>query len=296
MAFDNESVATQETTAPKRSRRSARGASASSPRRTVLMGLIVAFFLIIVVAAIALAYQVDTFLATDARFTLVAMQQDGEMVAGGPLEVVGVTYTNREEILRVFDQDVGRSLYLLPLSERRNDLLGIDWVEDASITRVWPNRLRVAIRERTPVAVAVFSGNRPGDPLKHMLVDRSGEMMLPPKQATFDLPVIFGLHPGQPEEFRISRMELFERLQQEVTPLNARFSELFLNDPRNVRATLVMDGRNLTLMLGNEKYLTRVQNFLNNYEAVIKEDPRANLFDMRLEDRIVARREGLSGA
>ena len=39
-----------------------------------------------------------------------------------------------------------------PLEERRRRLLAIDWVEDASVSRIWPNRLVVRIHERKPVA------------------------------------------------------------------------------------------------------------------------------------------------
>lgn len=295
VAFDDGSLAEPAAGAAKRSRRGARAQVTPSRRRTLLVGLIVSFFLVVFVAALALAYQVDTFLATDARFTLGAVQRDGELEANGPLEIVGLEFALRTDVLRVFEKDIGRSLYLLPLEQRRRELLAIDWVENATVSRVWPNRLRVLIHERTPVAVAAIPG-RSGDALTTKLVDRHGQLMSRPARANFNLPVVFGLHQDQPIAYRKARIELLERLQEEVEPLNARFSELYLNDPRNLRATLVKDGRNLTLLLGNEKYLTRVQNFLNNYEAVMKEDPRANLFDMRLEDRIVATREGLSGA
>ncbi|MCW5965237.1 MAG: FtsQ-type POTRA domain-containing protein [Bryobacterales bacterium] len=295
VAFDDGSQVEPGAGAAKRNRRGARTLATPSRRRTLLIGLIVSFFLVVFVAAVALAYQVDTFLATDGRFTLAAVQRDGEVEANSPLEIVGLEFTLRDDVLRVFEKDIGRSLYLLPLEQRRRELLAIDWVENATVSRVWPNRLRVSIHERTPIAVAAIAGRR-GDALVTKLVDGHGQLMSRPARASFNLPVVFGLHQDQPIAYRKARIDLLEKLQAEVEPLNARFSELHMNDPRNLRATLVKDGRNLTLLLGNEKYLTRVQNFLNNYEAVMKEDPRANLFDMRLEDRIVATREGLSGA
>ncbi len=288
-------AAAAEQSRPKRNRNPVRATAPVSPRRTLLVGLILAFFMVVFIAAVALAYQVDTFLATDSRFALRALARDGEVVAASPLEITGLQYADRRKVLRRFEQDVGLSLYLLPLHTRKAELKDIDWVEDASVSRVWPNRLRVAIRERTPVAMIAIPGAKRTDPLVTKLADASGALMSVPKQAHFDLPVVFGLHDAQPRDFRKKRIELLLQLQREVAPLNARFSELFLGDPRNLRATLVMDGRSLTLILGGEKYLTRVRNFLSNYEVVIKEDPGANLFDMRLEDRILATREGLSG-
>lgn len=279
----------------KRGRKSAGTSDSSTPRKRLLIALIVAFFLVVFLAALALAYQVDTFLATDARFTLRTVTHDGELRADGPIQLIGLTHTRPSDVLHLFERDIGRSLYLLPLRQRRQELLAIDWVEDATLTRLWPDQLRISVRERTPVAVAALPGSGPGDRFQMMLVDRDGGLMRKPDHATFNLPIVFGLRQDQTVEFRTGRIELLTRLQDEVESLNARFSELDVRDPRNLQATLVLEGRTLTLMLGNEKYLTRVQNFLEHYETVLKTNPRANLFDMRLEDQIIATREGLSG-
>jgi cell division protein FtsQ len=282
---------------PKRSRK-APVAEEKSPRRRLLLWLIVAFFLVVFVAAIALFYQVDTFLATDDRFTLasVGLTSEGTIDPGAPLQVTGVEYTPMKDVLEVFRQDAGRSLYLLPLAQRRRELQAIDWVEDASVTRLWPNQLRVTIRERSPVVMAALAGQRAGEGYRMMLADRAGHLMRLPPRAKFDLPIVFGLSLGQDIEFRSNRIDLLERMQEEVQPLNARFSELDISDPKNLRATLVLEGRTVVLLLGNESYLNRVKTFLVNYETLVRAKPEANLFDMRLDDRIVATREGLSGA
>jgi cell division protein FtsQ len=280
----------------KRKGKSERGSASGSPRRTLLVGLIVAFFLVVFIAAVALAYQVDTFLATDPRFALQADVHGAAGAVGAPIEIAGLQHASRDEVLRVFADDVGLSLYLMPLQARREALKGIDWVEDAAVSRIWPNRLRVAIRERTPVAVAAFSGKDRTAPLVTRLADASGALMHMPVQASIDLPVVFGLEPSQSREACRKQVELLLQLQREVEPLNARFSELHVGDPRNLRGTLVMDGRSLTLILGDRNFLARVRSFITNYEVVVKEEPGANLFDMRLDDRILAMREGLSGA
>lgn len=282
--------------APAKRSRKAAAAGERSPRHRLLLWLVVAFFLVVFVAAVALAYQVDTFLATDSRFSLASIERDGALVTDGSIQLVGLEYTQPEDVLELFRRDAGRSLYLLPLEQRRRELLAIDWVEDASVTRLWPNRLRVAIRERTPVVIAALAPRRSGESHQMVLADRAGFLMRLPRHAQFNLPIVFGLSLAQDVEFRASRIALLERMQTEVEPLDARFSELDVTDPRNLRATLTLGGRNVTLMLGNDRYLNRVQTFLDHYEAVLKANPRANLFDMRLEDQIVATREGLSGA
>jgi cell division protein FtsQ len=272
------------------------GTSDSAPRRRLLSWLVFAFFLVVFVAAVALAIQFETFLATDTRFRLAAIEQNGALLADGPVEVVGLHHLEHGEIIRHFEKDTDRSLYLLPLARRREDLLAIDWVADARVTRLWPNRVRVYVREREPVALVALPASRRGDALDIKLIDANGHVMRKPAEANFDLPLVFGLTDEQPIELRASRVELLQRLQGEVESLQARFSELDVSNPANLQATMVFNGRNVTLLLGNEKYLSRVQNFIENYDAVMKANPRANLFDMRMEDKILATRKGLSGA
>ena len=49
-------------------------------------------------------------------------------------------YQHRRAVEAVFNDDSGRSIYLLPLLDRRQTLRTVDWVKDASIVRLWPNR------------------------------------------------------------------------------------------------------------------------------------------------------------
>jgi CelD/BcsL family acetyltransferase involved in cellulose biosynthesis len=41
-------------------------------------------------------------------------------------------------------------------------------------------------------------------------------------------------------------------------------------------------------MLGNQRYLSRLKNFLANYGEISRRLPNARLFDLRLDDRITA--------
>ena len=68
----------------------------------------------------------------------------------------GLVYASRFKVQRVFAADFEHSVFSVPLAERRRRLLAIDWVEDASVSRVWPDRLVVRIRERKPVAFVSF--------------------------------------------------------------------------------------------------------------------------------------------
>ncbi len=63
----------------------------------------------------------EQFLIRDPRFFLPGPADYGSESPN--LELTGVKYASRGQVLRVFDQDYGRSLYLFPLAERRKTLL-----------------------------------------------------------------------------------------------------------------------------------------------------------------------------
>ena len=66
--------------------------------------------------------------------------------------VTGNRYVNREAVVEKFMPDLGRSILLVPLERRRSDLESIAWIEHASVRRTLPNRVRVDLTERTPIA------------------------------------------------------------------------------------------------------------------------------------------------
>lgn len=294
LEFEDESLPELEAK-PRRPRTVARATPEHLARKRILLAVVFLFFLVVFIAAVALVYQMDTFLATDPRFVLRPFSKGGLVIADGPIDLVGLEHVPAQEVFSIFERDVGRSLYLLPLNVRREQLLAVDWVEEASITRLWPDRLHVVVKERTPVAIAAIATGRRGDAYQMMLMDRNGVLMRRPRQAQFDLPVVFGLTFNQSVDYREARADLVLAVQSEMKPLGVRLSEIDISDPANLRVTLAIEGKSLRLMLGREKYLERVQTFLERLPELLKANPQANLFDMRLENQIVSSREGLNG-
>ena len=107
-----------------------------------------AAILLLLASAMFLYARMDQFLAGDPRFTLAAPSADGESTA---LRIVGALHTPRAAIFQVFSEDFGRSVYLLPLEQRRRALLEIDWVRDATVS---------AASGRTASRCASWNANR----------------------------------------------------------------------------------------------------------------------------------------
>src|SRR5206468_654124 len=130
---------------------------------------------------------------SDARFIL-----HGPDRRGDGMTMEGLTYTSRSKVMHNFDADFGRSIFEMPLAERRRRLLGIDWVQDASVSRVWPNRLIVRVTERKPVAFVNLPRPRGRDG-RVVLIDEEGVLLEQPAQSKFTFPVLRGIREEQTE-------------------------------------------------------------------------------------------------
>jgi len=235
---------------------------------------------VLVVAAI----KVEQFLISDPRFTVAGRAEPGSR--SPDFQVTGNYYATEEQIEAVFVRDFGRSLYLCPIWQRREQLRTIDWVEDATVSRIWPNRLAVSIRERKPVAFIQMEG-RDGA-MVPMLVDAGGVLLSPPRAVRLKLPVLSGVRITDTPELRRQRVKRFLTLQQELGKLMDRISEVDVSDLDNLKVTQQFEGRALTLMLGSQKFEPRVRNLLNNYGEIKKRLPNATVLDLRLPDRVIA--------
>jgi cell division protein FtsQ len=229
-------------------------------------------------------WQADQMLVSDPRFFLTGPPEPG--IPSETFQVQGVARASEEQISDAFSRDFGRSIYLCPIEERRRRLLAIDWVRDASVSRVWPNGLVVRITERTPVAFAQ-TPTRSGVTL-FSLIDADGVLLDPQRAGKLELPVLVGIKQGENEAQRRERVKRFLRLQSELGAHMKRVSEIDVSDIDNLRVTQPFEDRAVTLLLGNQKYLTRYENFVNNQAEIRRRLPGATILDLRLRDRIMA--------
>ena len=235
---------------------------------------IMAFGAVGVSTALA-GYKASLYVASDPQFTLSRDRKDA-------ITILGLTYASRFKVQRIFAGDFDRSIFSVPLAERRRRLLGIDWVEDASVSRVWPDRLVIRIRERKPVAFVSF---RSGP----LLIDAQGVLLEQPAQAQFTFPVLSGVREEETDAERRVRVRAFLQVQEDLGYLAKEVSEVDASDPENIRLVAQVDRRVVTLLLGEGNYAQRFQNFLNHYPEIRKGSPQAKVFDLRLDGRITGK-------
>jgi cell division septal protein FtsQ len=221
------------------------------------------------------------FLIRDTRFFLPGPADYG--LDSPNLELHGLRYASRQQVLRVFEPDYGRSLYLFPLATRRKELLGVRWVHDASIVRIWPNRVVVQVTERRPAAFIQLPAE---GMLRWALIDDEGVILDPPPKTAFTLPVLAGVLRGESPEKRGIRVRRMQRLMKELGPLADNVSEVDASDLDDLKMTEQAGGGAVTLMLGDRNFPSRLANFLKHYPDIHRNMPRATSFDLRLDDRI----------
>ena len=218
-------------------------------------------------------HRLEQFLIMDSRFALSGPDD------GSSLEIDGAAHASRPSIEKIFNDDTGASVYLIPLSERRDAIREVPWVREASVARVWPNRVIVRVKERTPVAFVRLNSSRFG------LIDLDG-VILPPATDRFKLPVLTGIRPSDPVAKRREGVQRVLRLTADLGESMANISEIDVSDGDNLKVSQPYDGRSLTLLLGDRNFAARYRNFLTHYSQIQQRLPGAAVLDLRLEDRI----------
>jgi len=157
------------------------------------------------------------------------------LLSANQIEVQGNRFVTPDAIAEKFSADLGRSVVRVPLTERREALESLAWVEQAHVQRVLPNRIRVEITERTPVAFL-----RTGSDLS--LVDAHGVILDRPVEGEFKFPVVSGIGEATPRATREQHMNLYVQFMKEIERVQPgaddHVSEADISDASDLRATL----------------------------------------------------------
>ena len=203
--------------------------------------------------------------AYSARYLLYSPQM--LLMKPDQIEVTGNHIVAREDVQKLFVHDRNRSVLRIPLDTRRAQIADLPWVEEASVQRILPNRLRVLITERTPIAFF-----RNGTELT--LIDAHGVLLDRPEGEDFHFPIVTGLSENLPREDREKRMQTYQEFMKAtdlVKPGSSdTVSELDLSNLRDLRVVLsglggAADAHAVTVHFGQDdftgKYRTLVENF-----------------------------------
>jgi len=180
--------------------------------------------------------------------------------------------------------DIGRNIFFVPLTQQQGQLEQIPWVESASVMRFLPNRLKVEIHERTPVAFA-----RLGPRIS--LVDAGGMLMELPRKHKYSFPVILGMNPGEPLSTRVPRMNAYNQLVQELDSGGARYSEdlseVDLSDLDDLKVRVNDPAGDVLLHLGSSDYLKRYKIYVSHVQEWRHQFQKLESVNLRYDNQVI---------
>ena len=182
----------------------------------------------------------------------------------------------------------GSSILTADLPGYRRRLMQSPWVADVAMRRVLPSTVDVFVSERRPMGLC-----RLGNTL--YLIDPGGTLIdeFGPQYAEFDLPIIDGLvaapYTGQPT-IDEERAELAARVIDALSvrkDLAQRLSQIDVRDAHD--AVVLLQDDVAQLHLGEEKFLERVQSYVDLAPALRQRVPDIDYVDLRFEERVYVR-------
>ena len=217
------------------------------------------------------------------------------------IEVTGMENVTKAQIMEVMGADIGRNIFFIPLGQQKTQLEQIPWVESASVMRFVPNRLKVEIHERTPVAFA-----RVGPRI--FLIDAGGTLMELPQRHKYSFPVILGMNPGEPLSTRTPRMKAYGELVRELDSGGARYSqdlsEVDLSDLEDVKVRVNDPAGDVLVHLGSSDYLKRYRTYVSHAQEWRQQFQKLESVNLRYDNQVIVnpdlegtpRQRGLSAA
>jgi cell division protein FtsQ len=214
------------------------------------------------------------------------------LVKPGQIEVTGTHMVQPEAVLQLFVRDANRSVIRVPLETRRSQIEQLTWVESASVQRVLPNRLRVDLTERTPIAF-LRVGNRLA------LVDADGVVLNRPDGAEagdFHFPIVTGVSDDVPRDQREKRMQIYQEFLRDIDMIRGgssdRVSEVELGNPKDLRVVMTglsnpSDPQAVLIHFGSGDFTNKFRTLVDNFSQWQASAGRVQSIDLQYARQVV---------
>ncbi|MFZ0797484.1 MAG: FtsQ-type POTRA domain-containing protein [Terriglobales bacterium] len=202
------------------------------------------------------------------------------------IEVAGAEHVAHAQIMEVMGGDIGRNIFFVPLAQRKQQLEQIPWVESASVMRFVPNRLRIEIHERTPVAFARIGS-------RISLIDAGGTLMElgPAGKHKYSFAVIAGMNASEPLSTRAARMKNYNELVRELDSSGAHYSqelsEVDVSDSEDLKVLAADANGEVLVHLGSGNYLQRYKTYVTHVQQWRQQFDKLESVDLRYDGQII---------
>jgi cell division protein FtsQ len=213
------------------------------------------------------------------------------------IELSGNHNVAREAVLQQFVPDRNRSVLRVPLDDRRRAIEKISWVESASVQRILPNRLRVELTERTPIAFL-----RNGNVLA--LIDAHGVILDRPQGEDLQFPIVSGVSEDLSLDQREKRMQVFQEFMKDVDLVRAGssglLSEADLSNPKDLRVVMTglsgpTDSQAVTIHFGSGEFTGKYKMLVDNFSQWQANAGRVQSIDLQYMRQVVVNPDTSAG-
>jgi cell division protein FtsQ len=208
------------------------------------------------------------------------------MDSSDSIAVSGSKNVSRSQVLEVMASDIDRNVFFVPLEARKKQLEQIPWVQSASVMRLLPNRLKIVIKERSPVAFVEINSHIE-------LIDENGVILEPPANswANYSFPVIVGMSDTEPLSTRAARMKIYAQLMKELDASGAHYSrdlsDIDPSDPDDVKATVTDPHGAVLVHLGSSNFLERFKIYVAHVQEWRTQFQKLQSVDLRYEHQVI---------
>ncbi len=202
------------------------------------------------------------------------------------IAISGAKNVSTPQVLEALASDIDRNIFFVPLDARKKMIEQIPWVQSATVMRLLPNRLKVVVKERTPVAFVQINSHIE-------LIDANGVIMeLPANQQTnYSFPVIIGMTEGEPVSTQAARMKIYAQLVRELDSNGAHYSrdlsDVDLSDPDDVKATVTDPHGAVLVHLGSSNFLDRFKVYVAHVQEWRTQFQSLQSVDLRYDHQVI---------
>lgn len=204
------------------------------------------------------------------------------------LTVRGHQRLSTGEVLALVDGLRGQNILTIAIGQWQQRLLSSPWVESATIRRVLPSTLEIAVRERVPMGIGRIGTSLYLIDAKGVIVDEYG-----PAYADIDLPIIDGLATAPADGGALIDTARTESAGRVIAALASRpelarrVSQIDVADLHD--AVVILDDDTALLRLGDTDFVARLQQYLDLQPALRERMAGIDYVDLRFDERLYVR-------
>ena len=168
------------------------------------------------------------------------------------VSVYGVKHLDQQEVQHLIEPLVRKGFFAINVEQIKEQILQMPWVSEASVRRIWPDQISIAVIERNPIAR--WNSNS--------LLSSAGEIFTPPlKTHLSDIPQFLG-----PEGEQIHMLQYYAKITNLVKPLHLKIARLELT--HDLSWNIAFEN-GMKVNLGYKDILTRVHHFVKVYPKIV---------------------------